>query len=49
MKLGICVPLYGRPIEAGRILEIVRRAKERGLDSLWVTDHVIVPRDVGVI
>jgi probable F420-dependent oxidoreductase len=45
MKLGICVPHYGRPIEVGRMLEVVRRAEARGLDSVWVTDHVIVPRD----
>jgi len=49
MKLGICLPHYGRPIEVGRILEVVRHAEARGLDSVWVTDHVIVPRDAGVI
>jgi probable F420-dependent oxidoreductase len=49
MKLGICLPHYGRPIEPLRLLEVVRRAEERGLDSLWVTDHVIVPRDAHVI
>ena len=49
MKLGICIPHYGRPIEVGRLLEVVRRAEERGLDSVWVTDHVIVPRDLEII
>jgi probable F420-dependent oxidoreductase len=49
MKLGICIPHYGRPIETGRILEVVRRAEKRGLDSVWVTDHVIVPRQTNVI
>ena len=49
MKLGICLPHYGRPIEVGRILEVVRRAEDRGLDSVWVTDHVIVPRPANVI
>src|SRR2546426_2641323 len=49
MKLGICLPHYGRPIEVGRILEVARRAEERGLDSVWVTDHVIVPRQANVI
>ena len=49
MKLGICLPHYGRPIEVGRLLEVVRRAEERGLDSIWVTDHVIVPRDLHII
>src|SRR5205814_2563929 len=49
MKLGICVPHYGRPIEVDRMLGIVRHTEEVGLDSVWVTDHVIVPRDVDVI
>ena len=49
MKLGICVPHYGRPIEVGRMLEVVRLAEERGLDSVWVTDHVIVPRELAII
>jgi len=49
MKIGICLPHYGRPIEVARILEVVRRAEECGLDSIWVTDHVIVPRDVHII
>ena len=49
MKLGICVPHYGRPIEAGRMLEVVQHAETAGLDSVWVTDHVIVPEDVNVI
>jgi probable F420-dependent oxidoreductase len=49
MKLGICVPHYGRPIEVDRILAVARHAEEAGLDSVWVTDHVIVPHDVDVI
>jgi probable F420-dependent oxidoreductase len=49
MKLGICIPHYGRPIEVDRMLAVVRHAEEAGLDSVWVTDHVIVPRDVDVI
>jgi probable F420-dependent oxidoreductase len=49
MKLGICIPHYGRPIEVERILEVARRAEDRGLDSVWVTDHVIVPRETNVI
>src|ERR1700675_4734955 len=49
MKLGICIPHYGRPIEVDRMLAVAQRAEEVGLDSIWVTDHVIVPRDVDVI
>jgi probable F420-dependent oxidoreductase len=49
MKLGICLPHYGRPIEVPRILEVARHAESRGLDSIWVTDHVIVPTQTSVI
>ena len=49
MKLGVCLPHYGRPIEVGRMLEVVRRAEDVGLDSVWVTDHVIVPEQANVI
>ena len=31
MKLGICLPHYGRPI-VPRMLEVAQRAEERGLD-----------------
>jgi probable F420-dependent oxidoreductase len=49
MKLGICLPHYGRPLEVDRMLGVARRADERGLDSVWVTDHVIVPNQANVI
>jgi alkanesulfonate monooxygenase SsuD/methylene tetrahydromethanopterin reductase-like flavin-dependent oxidoreductase (luciferase family) len=49
VKLGICVPHYGRPIEVDRMLAVVRHVEAVGLDSIWVTDHVIVARDVDVI
>ena len=31
MKLGICLPHYGRPIEVPRMLEVARHAEARGL------------------
>src|SRR5437667_8937549 len=49
MKLGICLPHYGRPIEVSRLLDVARRAEAGGLDSIWVTDHVIVPRDMAIV
>jgi probable F420-dependent oxidoreductase len=49
MKLGICLPHYGRPIETERLYQLATRAEEVGLDSVWVTDHVIVPRDMSLI
>ena len=49
MKLGICLPHYGRPIETDRLARLATRAEEVGLDSVWVTDHVIVPTDAALI
>jgi probable F420-dependent oxidoreductase len=49
MKLGICLPHYGRPIEVPRMLEVARHAEARGLDSVWVTDHIIVPTQTNVV
>ncbi len=49
MKLGICLPHYGRPIEPSRLVQLAARAEEVGLDSIWVTDHVILPRDIALI
>jgi len=49
MKLGICLPHYGRPIEPSRLAQLAARAEEVGLDSVWVTDHVVVPKDVPLI
>ena len=49
MKLGICLPHYGRPIEPSRLVQLAARAEEMGLDSIWVTDHVILPRDISLI
>src|SRR2546428_9292286 len=49
MKLGICLPHYGRPIDVGRMLEVARRAEGRGVYSVWVTDHIIVPEQANVI
>jgi probable F420-dependent oxidoreductase len=49
MKLGVCLPHYGRPIEVPRVLDVARHAEARGLDSLWVTDHVIVPTGANLI
>ena len=48
MQIGLCLPHFGRPLEPGRLLEVARRADARGLDSVWVTDHVVVPRDIHI-
>jgi len=49
VKIGICLPHYGRTIEPDRLVQIATRAEEIGLSSIWVTDHVMVPRDMSLI
>jgi probable F420-dependent oxidoreductase len=44
MKLGICLPHYGKAMEPQGMREFARTAEELGFDSLWVTDHIIVPK-----
>src|SRR5262245_35381334 len=49
MKIGFCLPHYGRRIEPTRLVRLAVHAEEIGLDSIWVTDHVIVPQDASLI
>ena len=43
MKFGVCIPHYGRPIDPDALTEMAVKAEEMGFDSVWVTDHIIVP------
>ena len=44
MEFGLCIPHYGKPLDIPKILDTVRRAEELGFDSVWVTDHLLVPQ-----
>jgi probable F420-dependent oxidoreductase len=43
MKFGIAVPNFGSYAKIDEILEISSLAEELSYDSLWVSDHVIIP------
>ena len=43
MKFGYILPNYGDKIEAQELLEISKVCEENGFDSVWATDHVIMP------
>ena len=43
MKFGVCIPHYGRPIDVDGLTDMAVKAEEMGFDSVWVTDHIIVP------
>ncbi|MDA1215448.1 MAG: LLM class F420-dependent oxidoreductase [Chloroflexi bacterium] len=49
MKVGICLPHYGGAMEPDRMREFAERVEALGFDSLWVTDHVIVPADLQIV
>ena len=46
MKYGVCIPHYGRPIDTQGLTDMAIKAEEMGFDSVWVTDHVIVPHHI---
>jgi probable F420-dependent oxidoreductase len=49
MEFGICVPHYGKPVDVQKIIENTQYAEKLGFDSVWVTDHIIVPRTMDLI
>jgi probable F420-dependent oxidoreductase len=49
MEFGICIPHYGKAIDVQALLNNVRYAEAVGFDSVWVTDHIIVPRTMDLI
>ena len=42
MKFGICLPIRLDATAADNV-EIAKKAEERGFDSVWVSDHIIMP------
>jgi alkanesulfonate monooxygenase SsuD/methylene tetrahydromethanopterin reductase-like flavin-dependent oxidoreductase (luciferase family) len=43
LHLGVILPNYGAALDAERLAGVAVAAEQAGLDSGWVTDHVIVP------
>ena len=41
--LGVVLPNYGDAFDAGRLTAAAAAAEEAGLDSGWMTDHVLAP------
>jgi alkanesulfonate monooxygenase SsuD/methylene tetrahydromethanopterin reductase-like flavin-dependent oxidoreductase (luciferase family) len=46
VKLAVQLPTYGAHATPENILLVARLADERGLDSVWVYDHVVTPVDL---
>jgi alkanesulfonate monooxygenase SsuD/methylene tetrahydromethanopterin reductase-like flavin-dependent oxidoreductase (luciferase family) len=45
VHLGVILPNYGEALDAERLAGAAVAAEEAGLDSGWVTDHVLVPAE----
>src|ERR1051326_8535151 len=43
MRFGVTVPNYRRLASPENLEHVARRSEALGFDSLWVTDHVVVP------
>lgn len=43
IHLGVILPNYGELLDGERLAAVAVAAEEEGLDSGWVTDHVLVP------
>ena len=47
MQLGIHLPHVGRKAGPDSIRRVAIQAEELGLDDVWVSEHIIVPKDGG--
>lgn len=44
MKFGVALPNFGKYAERDAILQVAKTAQTLGFDSLWVSDHIIIPK-----
>ncbi len=44
MKFGVCLPNYGDNLSKQALIKSSTLAEKVGLDSIWTTDHVLVPK-----
>ncbi|MBI4573078.1 MAG: LLM class F420-dependent oxidoreductase [candidate division NC10 bacterium] len=43
MKFGVALTTRGRDATAETLARVSRKAEEYGFDSVWVTDHIVIP------
>jgi len=44
MKFGVALPNFGRYARKDAILKVAKTAEALGFDSLWVSDHIVMPK-----
>lgn len=49
MEIGVCLPHYGMAMNPSGTRIFAERVEALGFDSLWVTDHVIVPNHLDIV
>ena len=49
MEIGICLPHYGITMEPEGMRTFAERVEALGFDSIWATDHVIVPKELDIV
>ncbi len=47
MKFGVAVPNYGENLSVEGMLTVAKTAEEFGFDSVWTTDHILMPKASG--
>jgi probable F420-dependent oxidoreductase len=45
MEFGYILPNYGDKIKPDQLLEISRTCEDAGYDSVWATDHIVMPTE----
>jgi len=47
MKIGVCVPNYGESSSPEALRQVALEAERAGCESVWTTDHLLMPRNSG--
>ncbi len=45
MRIGIHLPQFGKAIAPGGVERAAREAEQQGYDDVWVSDHLVNPRE----